>query len=335
MSHALVRSKCRPNTGQRFTVNGVQYVLRGKLGQGAVGLVRKGLNVSTGEEIAVKFLAPDPKCIDPKMFADVAKRFKREGERGPNLQHQQLLRILAYSDNTKGSAFPKGLPSNPFVLMEFVRGSTLESYIKGTAKAKKGAFTIDRPRLCMAIQLADALEYLRKKRLVHRDVKPANVFLTKSNGRGRWNVKLGDFGIMKWGDFHSSLVTGTLTTTGQHGLGTMKYMSPEQATRPKTVTSRSDTYSLGVTLFELFTSQILATAHHVYEVREARQRRGNTLSRFQALGISLKMDDGEIAGLVLDMFRAPDGRPPIDKICSRLEWEYERRFKSTWESDLA
>ena len=139
---------------------------------------------------------------------------------------------------------------------------------------------------------------------------------------------------MKWGDFHASVATGTLTVTTQRGLGTVKYMSPEQAVRPKTVTSRSDTYSLGITLFELFTGQILPTAHHVYEIVTARRGRGNTLSRFQSMSTSLTTNDEGIAEIVLDMFLAPDGRPAIDKVRGRLEWEYETRFESRWEDDL-
>ena len=63
MSHPLVRSKCRPNSGQRFEGNGQQYELRGRLGDGAAGLVRKGCCISTNKTIAVKFLAPDPKYV--------------------------------------------------------------------------------------------------------------------------------------------------------------------------------------------------------------------------------------------------------------------------------
>ena len=175
-------------------MNGIHYELRGKLGDGAAGLVRKGRNVSTNEQLAVKFLAPDPKYIDPKMFDDVAQRFKREGERGTRLQHEQLIRILAYSDNTEGGAFLQARPTNPFIVMEYVKGQTLESYIRGSSRPRRGTFTVDRPRLCVAIQLAAALEYLRDRKLVHRDVKPANVFLTKSKGPGGWKTR------RFWGD---------------------------------------------------------------------------------------------------------------------------------------
>jgi len=85
---------------------------------------------------------------------------------------------------------------------------------------------------------------------------------------------------MKWGDFHASVSTGLLTVTTQKGLGTLKYMSPEAAVRPKDVTVRADVYSFGVTLFELFTAQILASAHHVFEIMNARLSHGTTQCRY-------------------------------------------------------
>jgi serine/threonine-protein kinase len=217
--------------------------------------------------------------------------------------------------------------------MDFVRGRTLESYI--LRLPQQGAFDLTRQKLSIAIQLANALDYLRAHRLIHRDVKPANVFLSRpTQSAVCWTVRLGDFGVMKWGDFQASIETGTLTVTSQRGLGTLKYMSPEQAVRPKDVTVKSDIYSLGITLYELFTGQVLASAHHVYEVANARRSRGNTVSRFFSLGFHLRPEDEPIGELLLDMFLAPTGRPPIDHIRGRLEWEYERRFGGEWEYDL-
>jgi serine/threonine protein kinase len=151
----------------------------GRLGDGAAGLVRKAKRLESSELFAVKFLAPDPKYIDTEVFDDVARRFKREGERGAHLKHDNLLDIVAYSDNDKGSAFRTGAPSNPFIVMEYVNGRTLESYIRSTAPVERGSFAINQPRLSIAIQIASAVEYLKNSRLVHRDVKPANIFLRK------------------------------------------------------------------------------------------------------------------------------------------------------------
>ncbi len=190
---------------------------------------------------------------------------------------------------------------------------------------ERGLFALTRPRLGIAVQMANALEHLKSHKLVHRDVKPANIFLRKAGSSG-WHAKLGDFGVMKWGDFHAALATGTLTVVAQKGLGTLKYMSPEQAIRPADVTIKSDIWSLGITLFELFTGQILASAHHVYELQAARRAHGTTMGRYRALRCQLPNGDERIAEMLLDMFLAAEGRPTIDKIRGKLEWEYSRRF---------
>ena len=89
------------------------------------------------------------------------------------------------------------------------------------------------------------------------------------------------------------------------------------------MTVRSDTYSLGITLFELFTGQLLPSHHHVFEVVNARLSRGTTASRFTAMGYRISSTDETIAGLVLDMhLRGPTGRPQIDKITGCLKYEF-------------
>jgi serine/threonine protein kinase len=334
MGNKLVRNCCKPQVGQRFEVLGQIYELQGKIGDGAVGIVRKARNIDRATPLAIKFLAPDPKYIDLAVFEDVAARFKREGERGVYLNHDNLLKIIGYCENRDGSAFRTLSPQNPFILMEYISGSTLESYIRNTLVSERGHFLIDQPRLSVAIQICRALEYLKSHRIVHRDVKPANVFLNRTSRPANWHVKLGDFGIVKWGDFHSSIATGTLTVSSQKGLGTLKYMAPEQALRPKYVTIKADIWSLGITLYELFSGQILASAHHIYELQNARRSRGTTLSRFAEIGCHLPPGNSPIAELILDMFLAPEGRPNINDIRGRFETVYERHIGREFNLDL-
>lgn len=331
MSHPLSRQNCRPQTGQLFSVDNEEYELGGELGDGAVGIVRRARCLRNNAVRAVKFLAPDTKYIDEAVFDDVVSRFRREGQRTPFLNHNSLLKIYAYAENKDGQAFQTGNPKNPFILMQVVKGRTLESYIRRLARDQeaKGTdriFSVDLARLSIAIEIANALEYLHKKKLIHRDVKPANIFLPSSEGHSSSKEAiLGDFGIMKWGDFQASLTTGTLTTSTQRGLGTLKYMSPEQAVRPKDVTVRTDVYSFGITLFELFTSQILASSHHVFEIYAARMSRGTTMSRFLQMGYQISTADEGLGELILDMhLRGIDGRPSIEKVRGRLTWEYNR-----------
>jgi serine/threonine-protein kinase len=138
-------------------------------------------------------------------------------------------------------------------------------------------------------------------------------------------VKLGDFGVTKWGDFRASAVSGTLTVTRQEGLGTMKYMSPEQSVRPKEVTVRSDIFSLGITLFELFTGQILESPHHVFEVMMARNNRNSVMGKMISLGFRPAYEELNIFELILDMFLgSPKGRPTSATVAGRLSTTLER-----------
>ena len=323
MAHWLARTGCHPKVGQTFCVNGEEFSVEGAIGDGAVGIVRKARRKRDQKPFALKFLAPDPKYIDETVFDDVAVRFRREGERGAKLDHNSLLRIHAYVPNSGGDAFGGKGPVNPFLLMECVRGRTLEHFIRRSSQSgEQRLFSVTKDKLSIAVKICEALTYLHKQKLVHRDVKPANVFL--SSGTNPGSVKLGDFGIMKWGDFHASLATGALTATSQQGLGTLKYMSPEQAVRPKDVTNRSDIFSLGITLFELFTDQILLSPHHVFEVMNARLILGTTTSRYHQMGYALPSGSEVIAELLLDMhLRGITRRPSIDKVLGRLQWSLE------------
>ena len=195
MPHPLDRQFCRPMAQQRFKVNNEDFELEGHLGDGAVGLVRKAKRLSDGARRAVKFLAPDSKYIDEAAFDDVATRFHREGERGARLDHPHLIKIYSYGENEDGSAFEDREPKNPFIVMEQVQGRTLENHIRKFRNTVK-QFTISREALHIGIQVANALYELHRMKLIHRDVKPANVFIAKRAAEGLFPlVKLGDFGM--------------------------------------------------------------------------------------------------------------------------------------------
>jgi serine/threonine-protein kinase len=311
-----------------FIAKGKEYELQGKIGDGAVGIVRKAIVKSSGKLVAVKFLAPDPKYIDIAAFDDVAQRFRREGIRGAGLDHENLVKIIAYEDNESGTCFGQKSVTNPFIVMEYVRGCTLESLIKNLCVAGDRKSFVDHQTLTIAVRISRALEYLHSLKVVHRDIKPANVFLsTSAVGRAPSIVKLGDFGVTKWGDFRAAYATGTLTVSHQQGLGTLKYMSPEQSVRPREVTVRSDIFSLGITLFELFTGRILPSPHHVFEIMMARNSRGNVVGKMFNLGIWCPYGEHEeLFDLILDMFLSgPKGRPTSTRTKGVLSLILERR----------
>lgn len=277
--------------GRSFIASGKKYVLQGKLGDGAIGIVRKAVNVEKQSQVAVKFLAPEPKYIEESSIEDIYRRFKREGERGIGLDHDNLVEVISYQENQDGSCFTdseKPYPSNPFLLMEYVKGRTLEDYLKKDKDIPHKSFNMNLQTISIAYYISRALAYLHKRGLVHRDVKPANIFLSKTTSfisEIPSAVKLGDFGIVKWNDFKATLTTGTLTTMGQRGLGTIKYMASEQSLDPKNVGVQSDMYSFGITLFELFTNQVLPDVHHVFQLRELRLERSDLDVKLYKLGL--------------------------------------------------
>jgi serine/threonine protein kinase len=131
---------------------------------------------------------------------------------------------------------------------------------------------------------------------------------------------------VKWNDFLASINTGQLTTTGQVGLGTLKYMSPEQVIRPKDVLISSDIYSLGATFFELFTTQSFEHNLQFFTITMARTQRGNTLSRLYDMGLGLiPMESQSLFDLILDMLaQGPTSRPTATKVRGRLGFLLER-----------
>ncbi len=317
------RMAARPfsgKSGQVFKAGEREYKLGGAVGDGAIGVVRKAQDRESERIVAVKFLAPEPRYVELASVPDIAARFRREGLRGISLHHPNLVQMLAYEDNEDGSCFrANDGPAVPFIVMEYVKGNSLESVIKASGPPK--SVVIDDRTLFIAHQISEALVFLHEKKVVHRDVKPANIFLSSMshNGKPR-TVKLGDFGVCKWSDFKGAVATGALTVTGQRGLGTMKYMPPEQAINPKNVTVRSDMYSLGVTLFELFTSQILPSPHHVFQLTQARMKRGAVGGKLVELGLGyLPPFADDILGPILDMvLTGMSGRPTSKAIRGRL-----------------
>ena len=209
--------------------------------------------------------------------------------------------------------------------MEYVRGRTLESLIRNMSLSDLHDLYYDRQTLAVAVNVCRALEYLHALKIIHRDVKPANIFLsTDALGRVPSLIKLGDFGVTKWGDFRAAYATGSLTVSHHQGLGTLKYMSPEQSVRPKDVTVRSDIFSFGITLYELFTGRILPSPHHVFEIMRARDSRGTVTGKLLALGVNCPYGEVErLFELILDMFLSgAKGRPSSARTRGIIEVMY-------------
>ena len=193
------------------------------VGSGGMALVYKAINMSNRRTVAIKMLKEEY-----KNDAEFLRRFSREASAVLNLSHENIVR--AYGVGTHD-----GLP---YLVMEYVEGHTLKDLIE-----KNGALPV-RTSIGITCQILDALSAAHAHGIIHRDVKPQNVIVTE---KGR--VKLADFGIAR------DVSATTMTFSGQKVLGSVHYISPEQA-KGTTAHQESDLYSVGVCLYEMLTGTV-------------------------------------------------------------------------------
>ncbi len=204
------------------------YKILRRLGQGGMGVIYEAADQKLGRHVAVKFLT---EAIRESSAA--LERFWREARAASSLNHPGICTIHELNETAE----------SPFIVMELLEGQSLEQLYRGHA--------MPYPKLVeMGVQLADALDAAHRKGILHRDIKPANIFVTNAG-----QAKLLDFGLAKLEDVdaHASTAVNPLTSSGS-SLGTVAYMSPEQA-RGEQLDARSDLFSLGIVLYEMATGQ--------------------------------------------------------------------------------
>jgi serine/threonine-protein kinase len=197
------------------------YKILEKLGEGGMGVVYKAHDTKLKREVALKFLPAHAIASE-----DEKHRFIQEAQAAASLSHANIATVFGIDEHD----------GDMFIAMEYIEGQTLKDKInEGPLKLK------DVVRI--AEQIARGLAAAHEKGIVHRDIKSANVMLT-----GKDQVKIMDFGLAK-------VTAGSLVTKVGTTLGTISYMSPEQA-RGETVDNRTDVFSLGVILYEMITGQL-------------------------------------------------------------------------------
>jgi non-specific serine/threonine protein kinase len=209
--------------------------VKSKLGSGGMGVVYEAEDTSLGRNVALKFLTEET-----AHDAMLLERFQREARAASALNHPGICTVYAIDQHD----------GQHFIAMELLEGESLAE------RVGRGPFEIEQ-LLDVGVQLADALESAHAKGIVHRDVKPANIFI---NTRGQ--VKILDFGLAKidrglTATHHSGAPTQMreeLTKAGT-AVGTVSYMSPEQA-RAQLTDARTDLFSLGAVLYQMATGKV-------------------------------------------------------------------------------
>lgn len=210
---------------------GGRYELGAIIGRGGMADVIAANDIRLGRKVAIKLMRREL-ASDPLFLA----RFRREAQAAAGLNHPTIVAVYDSGEDVVGTGTDAA--SLPYIVMELVEGETVRDILRSGA-----GFTPERA-LQVARDVLTALDYSHRNGIVHRDIKPGNVMITKSGA-----IKVMDFGIAR-----AMSDSGNTLTASQTVMGTAQYLSPEQA-RGGEADARSDIYSLGCLLYEMLTGK--------------------------------------------------------------------------------
>ncbi len=219
--------------GERFS----GYIIERKIGRGGMGVVYKATQVSLNRPVALKILKKELCNV-----ADYEERFIREARSAGSLNHPNILQI--YDVSVSNDIY--------FFSMEYIEGESLADILE-----KRGKLSVEQA-ITVITAVSRALKEASDKGIIHRDIKPDNIMLTKSG-----KVKVADFGLARVADSDEPALTKPGMT-----LGTPNYMAPEQINAEKDIDIRSDIYSLGCTFYHLITGKPPFKGKNTFELLE-------------------------------------------------------------------
>ncbi|HTI51448.1 MAG TPA: protein kinase [Planctomycetaceae bacterium] len=223
-----------------------KYIVLEKIGQGGMGLVYKAEHRRMNRVVALKVMSPVA-----MRSPEAVKRFRREVEAAARLTHPNI--VAAYDANEARGVH--------FLVMEYVEGRDLALVIK-----QDGPLPIDKGVRCI-LQAARGLEHAHREGVVHRDIKPSNLLIDNSG-----TVKILDMGLARLTDSGIDHATSALTQSGRI-MGTVDYMSPEQALHTRYADRPADIYSLGCSLYYLLTGRPVYSGESLMEKMLAHRER--------------------------------------------------------------